>query len=72
VQRESAEVWQLTPQAAPQPAVAKKVDPLILAAQFQFKRDLASSRFRRRIWISLAAAEALFLVVALVRFGSSL
>ncbi len=62
----------MTPQPAPQPVVAKKVDPLILAAQLQFKRDLASSRFRRKIWISLAAAEALFLIVALVRFGSTL
>jgi hypothetical protein len=43
-----------------------------MAAQLQFRRDLASSRFRRKIWISLAAAEALFLVVALIRFGSSL
>lgn len=70
--RESAEVWQLTSQPTPQPAVARKVDPVIFAAQLQFKRDLASSRFRKKIWISLAAAEAVFLIVALVRFGSSL
>lgn len=70
--RESGEVWQLTPQVPSQPQVAKRVDPVLMAAQLQFKRDLASSRFRRKIWISLAAAEALFLIVALVRFGSSL
>lgn len=70
--RESADVWQLTPQPGPAPVIARKVDPVILAAQLQFKRDLARSRFRRKIWISVAAAEALFLVVALVRFGTSL
>ncbi len=68
----SAEVWQLTAQPAPQRAAARQVDPVLVAAQLQFKRDLASSRFRRKIWISLAGAEALFLIVALVRYGSSL
>ncbi len=69
--REPTATWQLTSPSAPAPVVARKANPTLLAAQLQFKRDLARSRFRRKIWISLAAAEALFLVVALVRFGSS-
>jgi hypothetical protein len=30
-------------------------------------RDIVRTRFRRKIWISLAAAEAVFLLVALFR-----
>ena len=63
--------WQLTPPPTGVP-IAPTVDPVLFAAQMQFKRDLARSRFRRKIWISLAAAEALFLIVSLVRYGSSL
>lgn len=70
--QESAQVWQLTPQPAPAPMVAKKVDPSLFALQMQFKRDLSRSRFRQKIWIGLAAAEAIILVVSLVRYGSTL
>jgi hypothetical protein len=72
VPRESAQVVQTAVSTLTQAAIARKADPVLMAAQLQFRRDLASSRFRRKIWISLAAAEALFLVVALIRFGSSL
>jgi len=43
-------------------------DPVLLAARMQLMRDIGRTRFRRRIWISLAAAEALFLLVAIFKF----
>jgi hypothetical protein len=45
------------------------VNPEVLAAQMQFKRDISRSRFRQKIWISLVAAELVFLVVAIVKFS---
>jgi len=66
--RETAATWQLAPQPAAPPPVAKTVDPVLFAAQMQFKRDISRSRFRQKIWIALAAAEAVFLIVSLVRF----
>jgi hypothetical protein len=67
------------PQAAPsgsrldeatsfEPAAATSVDPSLMAARIQLVRDIGRTRFRRRIWISLAAAEAVFLLVAIFRF----
>jgi hypothetical protein len=54
---------------AEQPAVqTTPADPALLAARMQLARDLGRTRFRRRIWIGLAAAEAIFLVVALFKF----
>src|SRR5580704_9516659 len=48
---------------AVQPAVqVAPTDPVLLAARMQLVRDLGSSRFRRKIWIGLAAAEAVFLI----------
>jgi len=38
------------------------------AAQMQFKRDLSRSRFRQKIWISLVAAEAIFLLTYVFNF----
>ena len=48
------------PEAAP-------VDPVLLAARMQLVRDIGRSRFRRWIWISLAAAEAVFFLVAIFK-----
>ena len=42
--------------------------PELLATRLQLTRDLGRTRFRRRIWIGLAAAEAVFLLVALFKF----
>ena len=35
----------------------------------QFKRDISRSRLRQKVWIALVAAEAVFLVVAIVKFS---
>jgi len=43
-------------------------DPVLWAVRMQLARDLGRTRFRRRIWIGLAAAEAVFLIVAMFRF----
>jgi len=50
--------------AEPEPAPAH---PGLLAARTQLTRDIIQTRFRRKIWISLATAEAVFLLVALFR-----
>jgi hypothetical protein len=56
-------------EAAEQPTVqAAPTDPVLLAARMQLARDLGRTRFRRRIWIGLAAAEAVFLIVAMFKF----
>ena len=47
---------------------APHVDPVLLAARMQLVRDIGRTRFRRKIWIALAAAEAVFLLVALFKF----
>ena len=49
------------PASAPIPAE-------LLIARMRLTTDLGRTRFRRRIWIGLAAAEAVFLVVALFKF----
>jgi hypothetical protein len=41
----------------------------VLAAQMQFKRDISRSRFRQKVWISLVAAEVVFLILAIVKFS---
>lgn len=71
-QPELGQVQPIMSQPLPQVAATRRIDPVFLAAQLQFKRDLARSRFRRKVWISLATAETIFLVVAIVRFGSTL
>jgi hypothetical protein len=43
-------------------------DPVLWAVRMQLARDLGRTRFRRRIWIGLAAAEAVFLIVAMFKF----
>lgn len=58
----------------PAPAVVSAIaelasgNPMILATRMQLVRDIGRTRFRRKIWISLAAAEAIFLLVALFKF----
>ena len=49
--------------------VTPPVSPEVFAAQMQFRRDIFRSRFRQKIWISLVAAELVFLVVAIVKFS---
>ena len=44
------------------------IDPVLLAVRMQLARDLGRTRFRRRIWIGLAAAEAVFLLLAMFKF----
>jgi len=56
-------------EAAAQPTVqAVPKDPVLWAVRMQLARDLGRTRFRRRIWIGLAAAEAVFLIVAMFKF----
>jgi hypothetical protein len=55
-------------QSAPETAVSAPARPDLLAARLLLTRDLGRTRFRRRIWIGLAAAEAVFLLVALFKF----
>jgi hypothetical protein len=43
-------------------------DPALTIARVQLTRDISRTRFRRKVWISLAAAEAVFLLVALFKF----
>ena len=50
---------------APSPS---SVDKALLMARLQLVRDIGRTRFRRKIWISLAAAEAIFLLVAIFKF----
>jgi len=53
---------------APETRATAPAHPGLLAARLQLTRDLGRTRFRRRIWIGLAAAEAIFLLVALFKF----
>ena len=54
---------------AAQPTVLEvPKDPVLWAVRMQLARDLGRTRFRRRIWIGLAAAEAVFLVAAMFKF----
>ncbi len=55
-------------QAEPQAATVVPERPDLLATRLQLTRDLGRTRFRRRIWIGLAAAEAIFFLVALFKF----
>jgi hypothetical protein len=59
-----------TEEAEQPAAVVREVptNPVLLAVRMQLARDLGRSRFRRRIWIGLAAAEAVFLIVAMFKF----
>lgn len=52
----------------PVPIETVPVSQQLWAAQMQFKRDLSRSRFRQKIWITLVAAEAVFLLAHLFNF----
>jgi len=54
--------------ASPPAAEAAPTDRTLLAARMQLARDIGRTRFRRKIWITLAAAEAVFLLVAIFKF----
>ena len=58
----------LEPASAPVAAPAVPVSQQLWAAQMQFKRDLSRSRFRQKIWITLVAAESIFLLAYLFNF----
>ncbi|HZP23004.1 MAG TPA: hypothetical protein VFB04_06130 [Terriglobales bacterium] len=47
---------------------AKTANPALLTARMQLVRDIGRTCFRRKIWIGLAAAEAVFLLVAIFKF----
>ena len=49
-------------------AERKPASPSLLAARMQLVRDIGRTRFRRKVWIALAAAEAVFLLVAIFKF----
>jgi hypothetical protein len=52
-----------------EPAPVEEYAPAIIAAQTQFKRDISRSRLRQKIWISLVAAEVVFLIFAAIKFA---
>ncbi len=54
--------------SAPSARVAAPTPPELLAARVQLMRDLVRTRFRSKIWIGLAAAEVVFLLIALFKF----
>lgn len=55
--------------AAPAPVAAEPApaNSLLLMARMQLMRDIGRTRFRRKIWISLAAAETVLVLVALLK-----
>ncbi len=58
----------LEPAAVPVPAAGVPLAQELWAAQMQFKRDLSRSRFRQKIWVTLVAAEAVFLLAYVFNF----
>ena len=54
-------------EVAPPAVPAVPRDPVLWAVRMQLARDLGRTRFRRRIWIGLAAAEAVFLIAAMFK-----
>jgi hypothetical protein len=61
----SVSLGEVAPVAIPEAAPAH---PALLIARVQLMRDIGRTRFRRKIWISLAAAEGIFLLVMMFRF----
>jgi hypothetical protein len=56
------------PVTAATPPASVPVDQQLWAAQMQFKRDLSRSRFRQKIWMTVIAAEAVFLLAYIFNF----
>lgn len=46
---------------------AAPANPALFAARIQLTRDIGRTSFRRKIWIGLAAAEVIFLIVAMFK-----
>jgi len=65
----AAATYSSTHELMVQPVAAAPVNPELLVAEMQFRRDISRSRLRQKIWISLVAAEVVFLVVAIVKFS---
>jgi hypothetical protein len=69
-----APVMEALPTGEPAPAVVGAIaeiapnNPMMLSARLQLVRDIGRTKFRRKIWISLATAEAIFLLVAIFKF----
>jgi hypothetical protein len=55
-------------QSAEAVSEAPPSDPVLLATKLQLMRDIGRTRFRRKIWIVVAAAEAIFLLVSIFKF----
>ncbi len=55
-------------QAAAPERESPPVNPALLMARMQLVRDIGRTSFRRKLWIGLAAAEAVFLLVAIFKF----
>jgi hypothetical protein len=66
--KEAVAVASFQQASAPSAPVAMPFHPELLATRLRLTRDLGRTNFRRRIWIGLAAAEAVFLLVALFKF----
>ena len=64
--RESGPAAPLAPRAPAVPLKTAPPDPALLAMERQLRRDLLRSRLREAFWISLFAAEAIFLVTGLL------
>lgn len=70
-QAESAASISTEPAPAAVAAVMAEVapsDPVLMVTRSQLVRDIGRTRFRRKIWITLASAEAIFLLVAIFKF----
>ena len=65
--RQASPTGSVEPSASPT-QVAVSVHPELLATRLRLTRDLGRTRFRSRIWTALAAAEVVFLLVALFKF----
>jgi hypothetical protein len=53
---------------APAAAAAVPLSQELWAVQMQFKRDLSRSRFRQKLWMTMVAAEAIFLLAYVFKF----
>lgn len=60
-------VEQAAPAVVAAMAEVAPANPMLLATRINLVRDIGRTRFRRKIWISLAAAEAIFLLVAIFK-----
>ena len=66
---QAAASYSSTHELMTQPVETAPVNPELLVVEMQFRRDISRSRLRQKIWISLVAAEVVFLIVAIVKFS---